>query len=290
MRRMALSVLVFLGGCAFDVGATSDGAAEAGAALEGTVGVLEIDRRVDEQGALLTAAFARYQGLEEQDVVNLVSTGARPELDACAIVDGDVPLPLDADVELVDVGELDVRLESAGLPFARSTLVARTFPDVASVMAGVFYAGEATLPLPQPNTDAYVVEASGGRGAVGHAVGAFRVEVTAPPEVAAVVFGDDEGRVARDRSLDFSWVPGSGQGGAPDVVELEIASRGGTLLCTAADDGAFRIEPSQLSALAADDDAELIVRRVRVRAFDAEGLESAFARVAITRSERVVVR
>lgn len=285
MRRIALSVLVFLGGCALDVGGTSDGATEAGAALEGTVGVLEIDRRVDEQGAILTAAFARYQGLEEQDVVNLVSSGARPELDACTMVEGDVPLPLEADVELVDVGALDVRLESAGLPFARSTLVARTFPDVASVMAGVFYAGEATLPLPVANTDAYVVEASGGRN-----VGSFRVEVTAPPEVGAMVFGDDLGRVARDRSLDFSWEPGTGQGGAPDVVELELASRGGTLLCTAADDGAFRIEPAQLAGLAADDDAELIVRRVRVRAFDADGLESAFARIAITRSERVVVR
>jgi hypothetical protein len=285
LRFSVLSVLLVLGGCAVDVGASSDAPTEGGAAaLEGTVGVLEIDRRVEDEGALLTAAFARYQGLAEQDVVMLVSSGARAELDACTVVDGDLRLPLEADVELVDVGALDVRLESSGVVSGSSRLVARTFPDVASVMAGVFYAGEATLPLPQPDRDAYVVRASGGRD-----IGTFRVAVAAPAEVAVLVYGDEDGMVARDRSLDFSWVPGA-QAGAPDVVELELASRAGTIVCTAVDDGAFRIEPALLAQLASDQDAELIVRRVRVRAFDATGLDSAFARVAITRSERVTIR
>lgn len=285
MRTSVLTVLLLLGGCTVGVGGAADAPTEAGAAgLEGTVGVLEIDRRVEDEGALLTAAFARYQGLAEQDVVTLVSSGARADLDACTMVDGDVRLPLDADVELVDVGALDVRLEEAGVVSGSSRLVARTFPDVASVMAGVFYAGEATLPLPRPDRDAYVVRASGGRD-----VGTFRVAVSAPAEVAVLVYGDEDGMVARDRPLDFSWVPGGAQGGATDVVELELASRAGTLVCTAADDGAFRIEPSMLAQLAVDQDAELIVRRVRVRAFDAAGLDSAFARVAITRSERVTI-
>ncbi len=285
MRSSVLAVLLFLGGCAVDVGSTSDAPTEAGAAaLEGTVGVLEIDRRVEDEGALLTAAFARYHGLAEQDVVTLVSSGARAELDACTMVDGDVRLPLDADVELVDVGALDVRLEDAGIVSGSSRLVARTFPDVASVMAGVFYAGEAALPLPRADRDAYVVHASGGRD-----VGTFRVTVAAPAEVAVLVYGDEDGTVARDRSLDFSWVPGGAQAGAQDVIELEVASRGGTIVCTAADDGAFRIEPAMLSRLVVDQDAELVVRRVRVRAFDAEGLDSAFARVAITRSEHVAI-
>lgn len=286
MRSTLLAVLLFLGGCAVDVGGTSDAPTEAGAsALVGTVGVLEIDRRVDDEGALLTAAFARYQGLAEQDVVTLVSSGARADLDACTMVEGDLGLPLDADVELVDVGAIDVRLEGAGAATPSSRLVARTFPDVASVMAGVFYAGEATLPLPQADRDAYVVRASGGRD-----VGSFRVAIAAPEEVAVLVYGDEDGMVARDRPLDFSWVPGGARGGAPDVVELELASRAGTVICTAVDDGAFRIDPSLLSQLAVDQDAELVVRRVRVRAFDAEGLDSAFARVAITRSERVSIR
>ena len=286
LRSSILAVIVFLGGCAVDVGGASDAPTEAGAsALEGTVGVLEIDRRVEDEGALLTAAFARYQGLAEQDVVTLVSSGARAELDACTLVDGDVRLPLDADVELVDVGALDVRLEGVGTATPSSILVARTFPDVASVMAGVFYAGEASLPLPRADRDAYVVRASGGRD-----IGAFAVAVTAPAEVAVLVYGDEEGRVARDRSLDFSWAPGTVQSGAHDVVELELASRGGTIVCTAADDGAFRIEPAMLSQLAADAQAELVVRRVRMHAFDAPGLDAAFARVAITRSSRVAIR
>ena len=285
MRSSSLAVLVFLGGCTVDVGSSADGPTEAGtAALTGTVGVLEIDRRVEDEGALLTAAFARYHGLAEQDVVTLVSSGARADLDSCTMVEGDVRLPLDADVQLVDVGALDVRLENEGRATGASLLVARTFPDVASVMAGVFYAGEAQLPLPRADRDSYVVRASGSPE-----IGSFRVAVAAPAEVAILVYGDEDGRVARDRSLDFSWVPGGEQGGAPDVIELELASRGGTLVCTAADDGAFRIEPAALSQLAVDQDAELVVRRVRVRAFDAEGLDSAFARVAITRSERVAI-
>jgi hypothetical protein len=105
--------------------------------------------------------------------------------------------------------------------------------------------------------------------------------------VVVVVFGDDDGAVARDRTLEFSWLPGASEG---DVVEIELASRGGTLACRAADDGAFRIEPSVLAGLAADSDAELLVRRVRTRSFTAEGLDAAYARLAITRTERVVVR
>lgn len=287
MRASVLSALILLlGGCAVDVVGVPDAPAESGAAaLEGTVGVLEIERRVEDEGALLTAAFARYQGLPEQDVVTLVSSGARAELDACTVVDGDVQLPLEADVELVDVGALDVRLEDQGVVSGSSRLVARSFPDVASVMAGVFYAGEATLPLPRPELDTYVVRASGGRD-----VGTFRVAVAAPADVAVLVYGDAEGMVARGRPLDFSWVPGGTASGAPDVVELELASRAGTIVCTAVDDGAFRIDAAMLARLAPDTDAELIVRRVRVRAFDAVGLDSAFARVAITRTERVTIR
>jgi hypothetical protein len=284
LRSSALAVLMFLGGCAVDVGSTAPPEGSA-AALEGTVGVLEIDRRVEDEGALLTAAFARYQGLAEQDVVTLVSSGARADLDACTVVEGDVRLPVEADVQLVDVGAIDVRLEGVGTATQTSHLVARTFPDVANVMAGVFYAGEAQLPLPRAERDAYVVRASGGED-----IGAFTVSVAAPAEVAVLVYGDEAGRVARDRPLDFSWTPGAAVHGMGDVIELELASRGGTIVCTAADDGAFRIEPAMLSQLAVDQDAELVVRRVRMHAFDAPGLDSAFARVAITRSSRVSIR
>jgi hypothetical protein len=288
-RSVFFGIVLVLSGCAVDVGAS--GATEGGvSALEGTVGVLEIDRRVDDEGALLTAAFARYHGLAESDVVSLVSSGARAELDTCTVVQGDVPLPLEADVELVDVGAIDVHLAYADAATAlggstdSSRLVARTFPDVASVMAGVFYAGEAVLPLPQAERVSYVVRATGGRS-----VGAFQVSVAAPPEVDVHVYGDATGAVARDRALDFSWVPAL-TASAPDVVEIELASHGGTVVCSAADDGSFRVEPATLAHLGADSDAELVVRRVRTRAFGAAGLDSAFARIAITRTERIVVR
>ncbi len=119
-------------------------------------------------------------------------------------------------------------------------------------------------------------------------MGAFELSVAAPSEVTVVVFGDDDGAVARDRSLEFSWLPGAPEAG--DVVEIELASRGGTLACRATDDGAFRIEPSVLASLAADSDAELLVRRVRTTTFAADGLDAAYARLAVARTELVVVR
>lgn len=285
-RLVILGIVTALGGCAVDVGSATDTTAEAGAALTGTVGLLEIDRRVDEQGAHLSAAFARYQGVAEQDVLSLVGRSrARAELDSCVLASDEPNVPETALVELVDVGTLQVGLEPLdtrvvqAIPTAR--LVARTFPDVASVMAGVFYAGATDLPAPRAEADAYVVEATGGQD-----VGAFRVGVAAPSEVAMLVVGDGDGTIARDRALELSWLPGT----PADAIEIEIGSRGESVVCTAVDDGAFRLEPALIAALGADADAQLSVRRVRVRAFGAEGLESAFARVAVTRSERVSIR
>jgi hypothetical protein len=278
---LALSILAVLGGCTVGVG---PGAGSTEAPLTGTVGVLEVERHVDADGALITAAFARYQGLSEGDVLPLIGTSARAELDACVLVDDALSAdaiaafdPAASDVELIDAGTVEVRLADV-----TTRLVPRTFPDVASVMAGVFYAGEATLPLPSQD-DAYVLRSAGSGQ-----VGAFELSLASPSEVTVVVFGDDDGAVARDRMLEFSWLPGATADG--DVVEIELASRGGTLACRATDDGSFRIEPSVLANLAADSDAELLVRRVRTRSFTAEGLDSAYARLAITRTERVVVR
>lgn len=278
---LALSILAVLGGCAVDVGA-SDGASDGSAALTGTVGVLEVERQADgsssEVGsaALITAAFARYRGLREGDVLPLIGTGVRADLDTCVLVDGAVgPVSLDSsmqDVELIDAGTVEVRLADV-----TARLVPRTFPDVASVMAGVFYADEAVLPMPELG-DAYVLRSYGSGQ-----IGAFDLTVGSPEEVALEVIGDG---VARDRSLELAWLAGDGT----DVVEIELASRGGSIACRAIDDGAFRVEPSMLAGLAADSDAELLVRRVRTRSFSVEGLDTAYARLAITRTERVVVR
>ncbi len=278
---LAITILAALGGCAADLGSSASGTS----ALTGSVGVLEIERHVDADGALITGAFARYRGLSEGDVLPLIGSGAQAnlvatEMDACVLVDGAFGTAIgpESDVELIDAGTVEV-----GLADITTRLVPRTFPDVASVMAGVFYAGEVSFPL-AGNDDVYVLRS---RGSVD--VGAFELSVASPSEVALVLFGDDDGAVARDRTLELSWLPG-GEGSAGDVVEIELASRGGTLACRVTDDGSFRIEPSVLAGLGADSDAELLVRRVRTRSFTAAGLDSAYARLAITRTERIVVR
>ncbi len=158
---LSLSILAVLGGCTVDVGG-SGSETSARQLLEegGTVGVLEIERHVDADGALITAAFARYQGLAEGEVLPLLGTSARVDTDACMLVDGAVEGPgllipgSGSTVELIDAGTVEVGL--AGSTIATTRLVPRTFPDVASVMAGVFYAGEATLPL-GGHDDTYVL-------------------------------------------------------------------------------------------------------------------------------------
>jgi len=57
-------------------------------------------------------------------------------------------------------------------------------------------------------------------------------------------------------------------------VEIELTSAGQTLTCLSRDEGAFRIEAHDLSPVAADPEARLTLRRVRLSPFDAEGSHS----------------
>src|SRR5690606_37919762 len=100
-------------------------------------------------GTVLHAAFARYYGIDAPSVLALLGSGGA-ELGQCRVDDPDAASAQlgagDADVELVDVGALRVTVADT-----EAELTPRTFPEVASVLAGVFYAGDAALGAPEPD-------------------------------------------------------------------------------------------------------------------------------------------
>jgi hypothetical protein len=287
MRASGIALLLVLGlaGCTVE---PEPAAIEAGA-LEGSLGVLHVERSaVDGAGrTVLRAAFARYQGVEGDAVLRLLGSRSPAELGRCALVDPDGDLGVDdADVELLDVGALSVSVADA-----EARLTPRTFPDLASVLVGVFYAGDAALPMPEPEVDEYHLSAEGGAE-----VGEFEVIVPAPAAPARLeILGADgtsaplDGELAeitRAGALTLTW-----DGEDPrDLVELELAAGGQTLGCVGSDEGSFRIDASDIALLDSDPAARLTVRRVRVSPFDAAGIDVAYARVAAARSLSISVR
>jgi hypothetical protein len=281
LRLLGHALVLALAGC------TAEAAAVESETLEGSVGVLHVERLADGLApgdatgdTILSAAFARYRGLEAGSVVGLLGSGAAAELESCAFVGPDDGLAGSAEVELLDVGTIRVRVADT-----EANLVPRAFPDLASVIAGVFYAGDAQLAVPAADVDEYAFQAAGSAE-----VPAFDAVVPAPGEVAEVRV---DGRslaeaisLVREAGVEIVWSAGDPR----DVVELEIRAGGDTLACAARDDGSFSVAPAALATLAADAGAALVVRRVRVSPVDVPGLDDAFARIAVTRAVDVDLR
>ncbi len=281
---LGASVTAGAAGCS-----TTEAAAVDSSALTGSVGVLHVERSAQDGSGrtVLRAAFARYRGIDGTSVVRLLGSGSAARLGSCAFVEPSGDLASDgADVELLDVGALHVAVADT-----EARLTPRTFPDLASVLVGVFYAGDAALAMPEAEVDEYRFVAEGSPDVSG-----FEVMVPAPAEPSGLqLVGSDgtsaplDGRlteVARTGALTLQW-----DGDDPrDLVEVELMAGAQTLACTTRDEGSFRIPADDLSQLEADAEARLVVRRVRVSPFDALGIDAAFARVAATRSVPLSVR
>ncbi len=290
--RSILLVLAALGGAACT--APEAGVASA-PATEGSLGILhverlEIDRSdlapglFEERSTVLGAAFARYRGIGPSGVAVLLGSESGAELDRCVFVGADDLLaPAGAEVELLDVGTLSVEprvlapredVEPDPTPTAR--LAPRPFPDIASVLAGVVYAGD-TL-TPRGTVAEYAFRATGSDELAG-----FDTVVPSPSAPADVRVPSVADRAT---GLELAWSPED----MADLVEVEVRAGGDRLACVAVDDGAFRIPAASLATLAADADATLVVRRVRVTAVEVPGLEDAYARVGASRSFSVNIR
>lgn len=286
--RSTLALILALAGvgCGADpVGVTP------ASATEGSVGVLHVERfagegELEAGPTVLSAAFARYRGLDGPSVLGLLGSGAAASPESCAFVGADDALGADplgvgsAEVELLDVGTIQVRVAGT-----EARLSPRAFPDLASVLAGVFYAGDAELAVPRADLDEYAFRAAGS-----DEIAAFDAVVPAPAEPAELridgTMAGEVGSLSRDGGFDVVWAAGDPR----DTIEIEVRAHGDVLACAANDDGAFRVDAESLAILAPDGGATLRVRRVRVTPVDVPGLDDAYARVTVTRTVDVDLR
>jgi len=277
LRKPALLGAFFV----LPLGCTSTGSEDAGAdpALS-SLAVIGLERSVDgdAEGARLSASakVARFRGIDGDGLLKVL--GAEPrELETCgssAGLEGGALGP-QAQVDLLSVGAIEV-----GLADQHHSLAPRLFPALATTAAGWFYAGAAELPGPaSTGDDPFVLSAAGQAG-----LGKFELRGSTPRDVHGLTSGgvpvQGGSLLSRGDNLEFTWEPASNS----DRIEIEIFAGGGTLSCAARDDGHFLISRAQLRVLEADESAALIVRRVRTVPVDMAGVESAYARLAVTRS------
>ena len=281
---LGCALAVALGAACTAAGGVDDAGAAAMEARVGSFGVVRIDRDSEAElsgaRAVLGAAFAQYRGLDGRDVLALLGSHSA-EIETCRVQgmeEGAFATP-DAEVELIDAGELEVRVAGT-----RTELFARTFPDLAGMVGGVFYAEDATLAPARADVDEYVVAASG------RELPSFEVVAVAPPGLTEVLVdgaaAEDGVSIERGFDVTFEWDAGDPR----DRVEIEIAAAGQVVECAARDDGSFRLDGQTLAWLGADEEARVVVSRVRTQPFDVAGLDAAWVSVASSRTLRAAVR
>jgi hypothetical protein len=285
----ALSAVSLFASLALQPGCSSVGTEDAGVVAPSGVGSLalvRVERQAEalESPARITSSIkvARYRGLDGERLLRLLGAEGR-ELDACAAIGGldEAPLPSSAQVELLSVGSIALRL---GTREAQPHVLSpRLFPALATTAGGFFYAdafdGEAG------DGPEVVVSAAGRDG-----VGRFELALTMPEQVSGLELDTlaQDGPIAltRDRALELAWEPGA-QGG---YLELELYAGGSVLTCTLRDDGHFSLPRERLEAMDADDNAVLVLRRVHVAPVAVQGVESAYAHLSSARTSAIQLR
>jgi hypothetical protein len=240
-----------------------------------------VDRSAADGTTEIRAIFARYEGVRGDDVLDLLGQDAPARtLEACGGTGPRGFLDPSASVELIDVGDVSVRLAGAS-----ATLVPTTFPDIGSMVAGVHYADATTLPVARPDADEYrvFVEGTG-------TVPPFDALTVAPlsPEGIRIAGEPIENVpvVLRGEDLVLQWEPIDPR----ETIEIVVRVEGRTARCRASDDGAFRIPGPVLLGLSPSDEAELRIRRVRYEPFDAPTFDEGWLRLTAGRTATFALR
>ncbi|HEX6244020.1 MAG TPA: hypothetical protein VFZ61_24055, partial [Polyangiales bacterium] len=172
---------------------------------------------------------------------------------------------------------------------ANRVFAPRLFPALATTAAGWFYAGSAELTDADPSNHGGAEDfALSARGEAG--LGRFDLSGTTPSEVRGLSLGGSalgaDSVLASRAGVELTWEPESGS----DRIEIDLFAGSSSLSCVLRDDGQFRIPAAQLEALEADESASLVVRRVRIVPVEMAGVESAYVRIAATRSLSLQVK
>lgn len=158
-------------------------------------------------------------------------------------------------IELVDVGDLTLRIEAQTMPLA-----ARAFPDVGDMVSGLIYTSrDDSTDLPAGGI--YVFESSGS-AALESIV--LQAEAPLPPEdvkLGSGLLASDEAALAAGEPLVISWEPGDGDDRI--VLELAVPEQDSTSLRCVFDDNGSGSVPASLLDLRPGTEVEVAVHRLR---------------------------
>jgi hypothetical protein len=250
--RSASLLLALLGaGCSAPV---VDDVADASSAL--TEGVVLVERVVASDGATQTNVSAKFMRLSvasdaemaERVVgsrLDLPSTGTCMRLASGGAGEKAASLASLGPIELVDVGDVTMRVKASAQPAGRATtvpLALRAFPDVGDIVSGVFYTSpDAASDLPAG--EAYVVDATGSS-----VIDRFSMEADAPPAPedvrAAGVLITDGITIEDGASIPMRW-----RGGDPtrdDLVFIDVSGASGAAVRCAFKDTGEALLPGAL--------------------------------------------
>lgn len=267
MRRL-LPVLLCLAAAAC-TGTAYDGSVDAEGPARTEALLLVEDGHAPELGAVQVGArFFSVVGFSDDALPELVGTPRLPRENACEerALPGHVS---GGEVRLLDVGAVDVRVGPQ-----ETRMAPRRFPDLWNVVSGVLYGTEGAFPAGVWRFSAPGSATSG--------FGAFEVSAVAPDAVREVTLNDRPTALGpgavfalpRSGPLALRW---SSHGSSPGD-RVAIAFEGATtIVCGARDEGALDIDAAWMDRIRdiARGDAQVAVRRVRVRPFTVPGADRA---------------
>jgi hypothetical protein len=268
MLRPTLPALVCVLAAAACTGTGYESAVNAEGPARTEALLLVEDGQAPEGGAIQVGArFFSVTGFSDDALPELVGTPRLPRENACEerALPGHVS---GGEVRLLDVGAVDVR---AGTVDTRMS--PRRFPDLWNVVSGVLYGTEGSFPA---GTWRFAAPGSAASG-----IGAFEVSAVSPDPIRDVMLneritGMGPGAVIslpRSGSLSLRWSRGSDPGD-----RVAIAFEGASVIvCGARDEGSLDIDAGWMDRIRdiARGEAQVAVRRIRVRPFSAPGADRA---------------
>ena len=268
MVRRLLPVLVCLTAAAC-TGTAYEGSVDAEGPAR-TEALLLVERgQSPELGAVQVGArFFSVSGFSDDALPELVGTPRLPRENVCEerALPGHVT---GGEVRLLDVGVVDVR---AGAQEAR--LAPRRFPDLWNVVSGVLYGTEGPFPA-----GAWRFSAP---GSASSGFGGFEVSAVSPEPIRDVVVNERPmplGNGAaltlpRSGALSLRWMRGTDPS---DRVAVVFEGATTSIECGARDEGALDVDGAWSERIReiARGDAQVSVRRVRVKPFTVPGADRA---------------
>ena len=261
----AVSLLALVSGCSAAVG-DDVGEDEPGQSLKGAVHVESV---VSTDGQLRTHVSARFLRVSGIDGLTGVAP-VTPQFGCVEVEAQDVPSISGGSIELLDVGDIVVRVLTGEARGNTMPLAARAFPDVGDLVSGVVYTSrDNDTELPDRAT--YLIETHGSIQVDG-----FSVQVDAPDAPAGVHLAEtalaaDPVVLSAGTALPLRWrVPNPAAG---DLVYIDMTSDDLAVRCIFDDDG-FGVVPAAYTDFGGE--VDVAVHRYRQTSVSLPGVEDAY--------------